>query len=109
MAFVVRDKSHFFGSELMIFDPHYIGGDMLVYTSEQKAWVVLMIRTPPPWRASAVISQSRPTALLIFMAAIASAVSSRVNGSVQMGRSLLAGGGRCDEVKPLSLSKSELD
>ena len=81
---------------------------MLVYTSEQKAWMVSIIWSPPPWRASAVIAQSRPAALLVFIAAIASAVSSRVGGSVQMGRSLLARGGSSDGVKPLSLFKSEL-
>ena len=74
---------------------------MLVYTSEQKAWMVSIIWSPPPWRASAVIAQSRPAALLVFIAAIASAVSSRVGGSVQMGRSLLAGRGSSDGVKPL--------
>ena len=81
---------------------------MLVYTFEQKAWMVSIIWSPPPWRASAVIAQSRPAALLVFIAAIASAVSSRVGGSVQMGRSLLAGRGSPDGVKPLSLFKSEL-
>ena len=54
---------------------------MLVYTSEQKAWMVAIKRSSPPWRASAKIAQSRPAALLVFMAATASAVSSRLGGS----------------------------
>ena len=59
----------------MTFDTHCLGGEMLVYTSEQKAWMVSIICSPPPWNASAVIAQSRPAALLVFIAAIASAVS----------------------------------
>ena len=78
---------------------------MLVYTSEQKAWMVSIIRSPSPWRASANIAQSRPAALLVFMASIASAVSSRVGGSEQMGRSLLAKGGSSDKVSHCYLSK----
>ena len=51
---------------------------MLVYTSEQKVGMVSIIWSPPPWRASAVIAQSRPAALLLFIAAIESL---RVNKS----------------------------
>ena len=78
---------------------------MLVYTSEQKAWMVSIKRSPPPWRASAKIAQSRLAALLVFMAAIASAVSSRLGRSEQVGRSLLAGGGISDKLSHCYLSK----
>ena len=46
---------------------HWSGGVRFEYTSAQKQWITSAIASPPPWRASAVIAQSSPTALFVFI------------------------------------------
>ena len=62
----------------------YAGGVCDANISTQNLCTVLAITSQPLWRASAVITQSRPEDLLILISWIAFCVSSRVGGSIQM-------------------------
>ena len=103
-----RLMSPFLGRGTMTLVIHWSGGVRFEYTSAQKQWITSAIASPPPWRASAVIAQSIPATLLVFIWRMASNVSSGVGGCIWIGKSWAAGCGRLGGVWPLSLLRRKL-
>ena len=105
---VMRLRYPFFGKGTMKSVIHWSGGlcDLDIYFNTTSVYDVGH-HLAAPLRASAVITQSRPERLLLFMYWIVFCVSPSVGESIQKGRSWSAGGGRSDGSDPLSLlSKS---
>ena len=85
---------------------HYAGGIFSIYTSRQKPWTIEAMASPSSFRASGLMSLSRPAALFHLRDVMALFVSSSVGGVVFIGRSDSAGGGLVASISDVLFSRA---